>query len=843
MDYISTRGYEGRLSGAQAICMGQAPDGGLLVPVEIPRLSEDEIRRLGGLSYSGRVAYILGKFLSDFSEDELLDASRAAYDEGRFDGEPAPLVRINPYGAREFILELWHGPTAAFKDMALQLLPHLLTRAATKIGLEREICILTATSGDTGKAALEGFRDVPGTRCVVFYPEDGVSEAQALQMLTTEGDNVAVVAIDGSFDDAQRGVKALFADEALAAELDAQGRVLSSANSINWGRLLPQIAYYWSSYVDLVRSDQIQFGEAVNYVVPTGNFGNILAAWYAMQMGLPVHRLVCASNANNVLSDFIGTGVYDARRDFERTVAPSMDILVSSNLERLLFELTGRDAERVAGWMQQLASEGRYEVDEALKREMQQVFVGGFCDDRGILRTIREVYDLCDRVVDTHTAVAFNVYQRYQRRSNDEHVVIYVSTASPFKFADDVLAALADSRPLNLLGRARGKAEEGRGRRERRDGERRGRGGVQRGRLRDSGSGRRSGRAAQRPVTGFRDSPPAGEGTGRDEGGSRQGEGRRRPRRRRRSDGEAQASGRQGEGRQTDGRQEGQDRQASGQQEGQGQRSRRGARKGRRGGRGRGGERSRRERGPREEQRPERSADLAANGDERLDLRIDGDDYVVEHDSLAEEDDAMQDSPVNQDPDATPIAGDDTQEPQMSDEPLPARDASDVEGEAPAPRVPFFTDDSLPGGLDQPEAGIDSEAISVPETDLDRMLRDYELRSREPEPVRAPLDALAHESGIEIPLPLRDLDSKPQRIKLRCRVDEMGAVVRALLVEGLSEAEVARRFGGPESADTSAHDAPARGGDADEAAGGDTAEATDSVDTGAADASTEAEAT
>lgn len=374
----------------------------------------------------------------------------------RFQPEPAPLVQLNQYNEQEYILELWHGPSAAFKDLALQLLPYLMTTANNKSDHTRRPCVLTATSGDTGKATLEGFRDIPGTQAIVFYPNDGISDMQKLQMITQEGDNCHVVAIEGTFDDAQRAVKQLFMDEELSEQLKKENFYLTSANSINWGRLVPQIVYYFSAYADLLRLNRIEPGENINFVVPTGNFGNILAGWYAFRMGLPINKLICASNRNNILSDFIRNGHYDKRRPFYKTNAPSMDILISSNLERLLFELTDRSGEIVREHMRDLAEQGHYQIDAPMLKRLQSLFVGGFADDKGTLRMIREVYDRCDHVIDTHTAVGFNVYGRYRLRSNDEAKTVFVSTASPFKFPEAVSDALfgkgyANGRSLDTL--------------------------------------------------------------------------------------------------------------------------------------------------------------------------------------------------------------------------------------------------------------------------------------------------------------------------------------------------------------------------------------------------------
>ena len=442
MKYISTRGTDYQYSSAQAIKQGIAPDGGLFVPESIPKLSKEDLQRMTTQTYVETAADVLSLYLDDYTHSELLDYCTWAYDPEKFGDDPAPLVQLNKYNDREYILELWHGPTAAFKDMALQLLPYLMTGAIQKTGEKRKICILAATSGDTGKAALEGFKDIPGTEVIVFYPNSGVSEAQRLQMVTTEGDNVHVIAVKGCFDDTQSGVKQIFADAEFEKTLKEKGVVLSSANSINWERLVPQIAYYVTSYAALLRDEKIAMGEPINVVVPTGNFGNILAAWYAMKMGVPINKLICASNRNKVLSDFLRSGTYDRNRDFYKTNSPSMDILISSNLERLLFEITGKNGAKILEWMGSLSEKGTYSVDPTTLRTLQNVFVGGFADEAGIIKTIREIYDRCDHVIDTHTAVGFNVYGRYYQRSADETKTIFISTASPFKFADSVLDAI-----------------------------------------------------------------------------------------------------------------------------------------------------------------------------------------------------------------------------------------------------------------------------------------------------------------------------------------------------------------------------------------------------------------
>ena len=454
MNYISTRGYEKKFSAAEAIKQGIAPDGGLFVPEEIPQLSKREIMEMTEMTYPQIAATVISKYLTDFTYDELLSYTEQAYAEEKFGEKPAPLVQLNKYNPREYILELWHGPTAAFKDMALQLLPHLMTASAKKTGENRKICILTATSGDTGKAALEGFKDLPGTEVIVFYPSEGVSDAQKQQMITTEGNNVHVVAVNGCFDDAQSGVKAIFGDPAVAEQLNNQGCVLSSANSINWGRLVPQIAYYVASYVELLKYEDFNFGEKMNVVVPTGNFGNILAAWFAKKMGIPIRKLICASNKNKVLSDFFRSGTYDRNREFYKTNSPSMDILISSNLERLLFEVTDMNAKKTSEWMEDLKTKGTYTVDPDTLKTLQMTFVGGFADEAGITKTIRDVYDRCDHVVDTHTAVGFNIYNRYYQRSGDETKTVFVSTASPFKFAPAVMDA------LNGAGYSNGRSDE-----------------------------------------------------------------------------------------------------------------------------------------------------------------------------------------------------------------------------------------------------------------------------------------------------------------------------------------------------------------------------------------------
>lgn len=440
MQMLSTRGA-GAVTPSLAILRGLAPDGGLYVPRTFPSFTMEEIASMQAMDYPQRALLVLGRFLPDFSRQELAAAIAGAYGTG-FDSEKvAPLRAV---GTRAHALELWHGPTLAFKDMALQLLPHLLTLSAKKNGEQREIFILVATSGDTGKAALEGFLDVPGTRCCVFYPREGVSQAQKLQMATTGGSNTHVIAVEGNFDDAQSGVKRIFSDAAFGQKLLEQGRVLSSANSINFGRLVPQIVYYFSAYADLLAEGAIAPGDAVNFCVPTGNFGDILAADYARKAGLPVGRLICASNENNVLTDFIQTGVYDiADRPFYKTITPSMDILISSNLERLLFDLSGCDGARIAQLMADLAGKKRYAIGEDMAQAMRARYWAGCVDQAGVRAEIARTWREEGYLMDTHTAVASAVLRDYQRQTGDARRSVIVSTASPYKFGASVLGAIA----------------------------------------------------------------------------------------------------------------------------------------------------------------------------------------------------------------------------------------------------------------------------------------------------------------------------------------------------------------------------------------------------------------
>lgn len=446
MYFLSTRGAQ-KVTGAQAIVQGIANDGGLFVPESFPKVSVDELSAMIGMDYAERAAFVLHKYLDEYDYEGLKDACSKAYSQFEA-GDAAPLVKIKN---GLYILELFHGPTCAFKDMALTVLPYLLREGCNICGIKEQVLILVATSGDTGKAALEGFKDAEGIKIMVFYPDEGVSKMQKLQMCTTEGDNTNVVAVRGNFDDCQTAVKRIFNSEEYKADLKSKNTLLSSANSINFGRLAPQIAYYFSAYLDLVSCGQIEIGQTVDFTVPTGNFGNILAAYYAKQMGLPVGKLVCASNKNNILTDFIKTGKYDCHRNFYKTMSPSMDILISSNLERLLFELSGRDAALINDRMQKLNKEGVYTVNSAELSKLQREFFAGFTNEE---KTVECMYDFfCEYgyPLDTHTGVAMNVAQEYMELLKAEKdpkdktpfpPMVVVSTASPYKFPQDVLYAL-----------------------------------------------------------------------------------------------------------------------------------------------------------------------------------------------------------------------------------------------------------------------------------------------------------------------------------------------------------------------------------------------------------------
>ncbi|MBQ6509905.1 MAG: threonine synthase [Flexilinea sp.] len=447
MNYQSTRNSDLSLSAAEAIMRGLSRDGGLFVPVTVPQLTDGFLGSLIGMPYAERSVAVMSLFLSDFTDEELKTYTQAAY--GNFDTEnAAPLHRLD--GKTSF-MELWHGPTCAFKDIALQILPYLLTASMRKTGEPKKVCILVATSGDTGKAALEGFRDVPGTGILVFYPRDGVSDVQKLQMQSQLGKNVSVCAVEGNFDDTQTGVKQIFSDPEMAERLAERGWFLSSANSINWGRLLPQIVYYISAYCELLKEGAVAPGEEISFCVPTGNFGDILAGYYAKKMGLPVKRLICASNSNDVLTEFFRTGTYDRNRPFFTTVSPSMDILISSNLERLLFMASGKDAAYVSECMDLLKREGRYSVTPEIKADLEKLFWAGCCDEAGTKAQIGKVWAEHGYLMDTHTAVAHHVLEQYRAAENTDENVVVVSTASPFKFCNAVLEGLGEAGEPNGL--------------------------------------------------------------------------------------------------------------------------------------------------------------------------------------------------------------------------------------------------------------------------------------------------------------------------------------------------------------------------------------------------------
>ena len=438
MQFFSTRDQSRKVTASEAIAQGLSQEGGLFVPESFPQV---DVQALCGLDYPTLAAEILKQYLTDYSPEFLTSATQQSYGSA-FGGKAGAMAPVCP---GTWALELWHGPTCAFKDYALQLMPKLLVEAKRNLGRTEQTRILVATSGDTGKAALDGYHDVPGVDISVFYPTGGTSEIQRLQMATQEGANVAVYAVQGNFDDAQTGVKKVFGDPAVAAALAEKGVRLSSANSINWGRLVPQIVYYFAAYGQLLRAGEISFGDLVDFCVPTGNFGDILAGYYAKRMGLPVGMLICASNENNVLTDFLSTGCYAARRTFYKTTSPSMDILVSSNLERLLYHITGSDA-AVAGWMQNLNETGSYTVDKDTLAAIQQSFGCGWASEAEVCQEIRARYEQDGYLCDTHTAVAFHVAAQ-KKRENVPMVVL--STASPFKFPRSVLEALGHTAPEN----------------------------------------------------------------------------------------------------------------------------------------------------------------------------------------------------------------------------------------------------------------------------------------------------------------------------------------------------------------------------------------------------------
>ncbi len=444
MKFISTRDTKGDtlVSSAFAIKQGLAPDGGLYVPEFIPEIDEKFITSLLELSYPEKAARILSLYLDDFSSEELIEYANAAYTNGVFPKEVAPLSNIN---SNLSVLELWHGPTAAFKDFALCIMPHLLTASLRKLGETRTAMILVATSGDTGKAALEGYKDVKGVKIKVFYPVDGVSKVQKLQMITQAGSNVDVCAIKGNFDDAQTGVKKIFSNSQIAEDLNAKGYFLSSANSINWGRLAPQIVYYFAAYCELLKRNTIKYGQKVDFCVPTGNFGNILAGYIAKKMGLPIGKLVCASNSNNILTDFLATGTYDRNRAFHTTISPSMDILISSNLERLLYFVAGSGT--VVNCMRSLSETGSYTIDKDILDLISLDFCGYYANEVNTTETISNIYETYNYLADPHTAVGLHCYDKYSNDSDTNNHMVVLSTASPFKFAASVYKALTKCIP------------------------------------------------------------------------------------------------------------------------------------------------------------------------------------------------------------------------------------------------------------------------------------------------------------------------------------------------------------------------------------------------------------
>ena len=448
MKYISTRSRIKPISSAEAILQGLAADGGLFVPAKIPKVKLEEIDALKDKTYEQLSAWLLGKYLTDYTPDELGECSELAYNWFDVPGRVPVAVLIqdpkNPV-APVGNMELWHGPTYAFKDVALQMLPHLMRMALKKVGETKQILILVATSGDTGKAALAGFADVPQTKVMVFYPDGGVSKIQRLQMVTQRGDNVNVTAVRGNFDDAQTGVKKIFSGKRIRAKLDKLGVKLSSANSINWGRLVPQIAYYFSGYVELIKAEQIKLGDKIIISVPTGNFGNILAAYYAFRMGLPVKKLICASNMNNVLTEFFATGVYNRKREFFKTITPSMDILISSNLERLLYHESDGDFRKISQYMAELKSRGKYTIDKNLKARLDKIFHAEYVTEDETKLFIKRVYSSFKYLLDTHSAVSIAALSKYRGKTKDLTPVLSAATANPYKFTGAVLMALEQS--------------------------------------------------------------------------------------------------------------------------------------------------------------------------------------------------------------------------------------------------------------------------------------------------------------------------------------------------------------------------------------------------------------
>ncbi len=456
MKFFSTRGKAEVSCAATAIAKGLADDGGLFVPEYFPNVTEEEIKGMLDMDYAERACTVLHKYLEEYDKNELLNACKNAYSKFE-DADAAPVVKIDD---KTFIMELFHGPTLAFKDVALTLLPYLLRKGCDLSGIKEEVLILVATSGDTGKAALEGFKDAEGIKIMVFYPSEGVSDMQKLQMCTQEGGNVNVVAVKGNFDDCQTAVKNIFVSKEINADLKSKGVVLSSANSMNFGRLAPQITYYFSAYCDLVSSGEISLGDKVNFVVPTGNFGNILAGYYAKKMGLPVDMLVCASNSNNVLTEFFANGTYDKNREFFKTMSPSMDILISSNLERLIFELSGRDFALTEKRMDELKKQGVYSLSKEEKNALDKEFFGDYTDEEECAKTISDVFEEYGYVLDTHTAVAYDVAMNFKAYTKNENNVVVLSTASPYKFAHDVLSAIKGKAPADAFKSAEILSEE-----------------------------------------------------------------------------------------------------------------------------------------------------------------------------------------------------------------------------------------------------------------------------------------------------------------------------------------------------------------------------------------------
>ncbi len=447
MRYTSTRNNKISVLSYQAILDGISPDGGLYIPQELPKFCELDLKRMMSYDYQGKAVFLLKTFLPEFSEDELKNCMASSI--SRFDDKiVAPIVKLDE---SVYILELWHGPTFAFKDVALTLLPNLLKLSKQKAQVKDDILILTATSGDTGKAALEGFKDIDGIKIAVLYPTDNVSNHQKLQMMIQEGNNVLALGINGNFDDAQTAVKKIFCDEKAINDFKKSGYILSSANSINWGRLLPQIIYYFSTYLDMCEVGEIKIGEKINFAVPCGNFGNILAGYYAKQMGLPINKLICASNTNNVLTDFLTQGRYDCRRVLEKTISPSMDILISSNTERLIYEISNKNDELIKARMDELKNSGEYVLEEDELKNIKDIFYADYATDSEAMQTINNVFLEKDYLMDPHTAVAMSVYNSYLLSEEDNLKTVIISTANPYKFAPDVLNALGYSVPSDDL--------------------------------------------------------------------------------------------------------------------------------------------------------------------------------------------------------------------------------------------------------------------------------------------------------------------------------------------------------------------------------------------------------